>query len=190
MLTSATKLTRTAPSLRSFSRYFASVGSRIDTDPKIHLQKARTWDEGVSSNFSTTPLREIFKGKKVVIFGLPGAFTGVCSAQHVPSFVKYADQFKGKGVDSIICVAVNDPYVMNGWAEKLQCKDKLDFYGDFDGKFHKHMELDLDLSSGLLGHRSQRWAAYVEDGVIKQLNVEKVPSDFKISDAKTLYEQI
>ncbi|KAI5067460.1 hypothetical protein GOP47_0017988 [Adiantum capillus-veneris] len=130
-------------------------------------------------------------GKKVVIFGLPGAFTGVCTAQHVPSFAKYADQFKkDKGVDSIICVAVNDPYVMNGWAEKLQCKGKLDFYGDFDSKFHKHVQLDLDLSSGLLGHRSHRWAAYVENGIIKQLNVEKVPSEFKVSDAKTLYEQM
>ncbi|MCO5581807.1 hypothetical protein L7F22_035696 [Adiantum nelumboides] len=128
--------------------------------------------------------------KKVVIFGLPGAFTGVCTSQHVPSFAKHAEQFKSKGVDSIICVAVNDPYVMNGWAEKLQCKDKLEFYGDFDGKFHKSIQLDLDLSSALLGPRSHRWAAYVEDGIIKHLNVEKVPSEFKVSDAKTLYDQM
>lgn len=132
----------------------------------------------------------LFQGKKIVIFGLPGAYTGVCSQKHVPSFYNYADKFKEKGVASIICVAVNDPYVMNAWAEKLQCSDKLDFYGDFDGKFHKHLKLDLDLSSGLLGHRSQRWAAYVENSIIKLLNVEKAPSDFKLSDAKTLYEQM
>lgn len=187
---SALSVRRAAPALLRFTRSFAAVGTQVDTDATVHLQKARTWDQGVSSNFSTTPLREIFQGKKIVIFGLPGAFTGVCTQQHVPSFSKYAEKFKEKGVDSIICVAVNDPYVMYAWADQLQCKEKLDFYGDFDGKFHKHLKLDLDLSSGLLGPRSHRWAAYVENGVIKQLNVEQVPSEFKVSDAKTLYEQI
>lgn len=171
--------------------FAASVGTNLVTAaPDVKLQKARTWDEGVNSQFSTTPLSDLFGGKKVVIFGLPGAFTGVCSAQHVPSYLTNADKFKEKGVDSIVCVAVNDPYVMNGWAEKLQAKEAIEFYGDFDGQFHKSLELDLDLSAALLGHRSQRWSALVVDGKIKALNVEKVPSEFKVSGAETILEQI
>lgn len=86
-----------------------------------------------------------------------GAFTGVCSAQHVPSYKKNLDKFKAKGVDSVICVAVNDPYVMNGWAKKLECKDGIEFYGDFDGKFHKSLDMSVDLTSALLGTRSKRY---------------------------------
>lgn len=169
----------------------AAVGSDIvSAAPAVSLQKARSWDEGVSSNFSTTPLNDIFHGKKVVIFGLPGAFTGVCSTQHVPSYKNNIDKFKAKGIDSVICVSVNDPYVMNGWAEKLQAKEAIEFYGDFNGSFHKSMELDLDLSAALLGHRSQRWSAYVEDGKIKVLNVEKVPSEFKVSGGEVILGQI
>ncbi|KAJ6794239.1 putative peroxiredoxin-2F, mitochondrial [Iris pallida] len=198
---------------RSFAS--ASVGTDlVSAAPDVSLQKARTWDEGVSSKFSTTPLKDLFRGKKVVIFGLPsgtryislavhdmlwlrcvlvcsqGAFTGVCSAQHVPSYKNNIDKFKAKGIDSVICVAVNDPYVMNGWAEKLQAKEAIEFYGDFDGSFHKSMELNLDLSGALLGHRSQRWSAYVVDGKIQVLNVEKVPSEFQVSGGEVILGQI
>ncbi|KAM0985143.1 hypothetical protein ACFX13_012674 [Malus domestica] len=169
----------------------AAVGTDlVSAAPNVSLQKARTWDEGVSSNFATTPLKDIFKGKKVVIFGLPGAFTGVCSAQHVPSYKNQIDKFKAKGVDSVICVAVNDPYVMKGWANNLEAKEAIEFYGDFDGSFHKSLELDKDLSGALLGHRSQRWSAYVVDGKVKTLNVEEVPSDFKVSGGDVILGQI
>ncbi|KAM1742558.1 hypothetical protein ACFX12_012540 [Malus domestica] len=169
----------------------AAVGTDlVSAAPNVSLQKARTWDEGVSSNFATTPLKDIFKGKKVVIFGLPGAFTGVCSAQHVPSYKNQIDKFKAKGVDSVICVAVNDPYVMKGWANNLEAKEAIEFYGDFDGSFHKSLELDKDLSGALLGHRSQRWSAYVVDGKVKTLNVEEVPSDFKVSGGDIILGQI
>ncbi|CAM6030669.1 unnamed protein product [Sphagnum balticum] len=173
----------------SSSRNF-SVAKNIDFESGITLQEARTWDEGVSSKFSTTPLADIFKGRKIVLFGLPGAFTGVCSKAHVPSFLKHADSLKGKGAEDIICVSVNDPYTINAWAEKLGAKDKIKFYGDFDGKFHKLVGLDLDLTGALLGPRSQRYAAFVEDGHIKVLNVEKVPSEFKVSDAETLIKSL
>jgi peroxiredoxin len=172
------------------SRQMSSAAKQIDLESGVALQEARTWDEGVSSEFSTTPLSEIFKGKKIALFGLPGAFTGVCSQRHVPSFLNNCDKFKEKGVDSIVCVSVNDPYTMNAWAEKLGAKGKIKFYGDFDGKFHKSLGLDLDLTGALLGPRSQRYAALVEDGSIKALNVEKVPSDFKVSDAETLLKGI
>ncbi|KAI3715425.1 hypothetical protein L6452_22407 [Arctium lappa] len=174
-------------------RRFASVAVGTDliaAAPNVSLQKARSWDEGVSSQFSTTPLSDIFKGKKVVIFGLPGAFTGVCTAQHVPSYKKNIEKFKGKGIDSVICVSVNDPYTMNGWAEKLEAKEAIEFYGDFDGKFHKSLDLELDLTSALLGHRSTRWSAFVEDGKVKVLNVENVPSDFKVSGGEVILGQI
>ncbi|KAK4776817.1 hypothetical protein SAY86_005505 [Trapa natans] len=168
-----------------------SVGTDIvSAGPNVSLQKARSWDEGVSSKFSTTPLKDIFKGKKIVIFGLPGAYTGVCSQQHVPSYKNNIDKFKTKGIDSVICVAVNDPYVLNGWAEKLQAKDAIEFYGDFDGSFHKSLELTKDLSGALLGHRSERWSAYVEDGLVKVLNVEEAPSDFKVSGGEVILGQI
>ncbi|MBA0841043.1 hypothetical protein Goarm_003561 [Gossypium armourianum] len=119
-----------------------------------------------------------------------GAYTGVCSQQHVPSYKKNIDKFKAKGIDSVICVAVNDPYVMNAWADKLQAKDVIEFYGDFDGSFHKSLELGKDLSAALLGPRSERWSAYVVDGKVKALNVEGAPSDFKVSGAEVILEQI
>ncbi|KAK8495386.1 hypothetical protein V6N13_023155 [Hibiscus sabdariffa] len=174
-------------------RSYASVavGSDIvSAAPGVSLQKARSWDEGVSSKFSTTSVKDIFKGKKVVIFGLPGAYTGVCSQQHVPSYTKNIEKFKAKGIDSVICVAVNDPFVMNAWAEKLQAKDVIEFYGDFDGSFHKSLELGKDLSAALLGPRSERWSAYVVDGKVKAFNVEGAPSDFKVSGAEVILEQI
>ncbi|KAH8480943.1 hypothetical protein Peur_062262 [Populus x canadensis] len=176
-------------SWRSYAK--VAVGTDIvSAAPGVSLQKSRTWDEGVSSKFSTTPLKDIFKGKKVVIFGLPGAYTGVCSQQHVPSYKNIIDKFKAKGIDSVICVAVNDPYTMNAWAEKLQAKDAIEFYGDFDGSLHKSLELNKDLSVALLGHRSERWSAYVEDGMVKVLNVEEAPSDFKVSGGEVILGQI
>ncbi|KAM3358081.1 peroxiredoxin-2F, mitochondrial isoform X1 [Capsicum galapagoense] len=176
-------------SLRSYASI--SVGTDLTVAaPNVSLQKARSWDEGVSSKFSTTPLKDIFKGKKVVIFGLPGAYTGVCSMQHVPSYKNNIDKFKAKGIDSVICVAVNDPFVMNGWAEKLQAKEAIEFYGDFDGSFHKSLDLTVDLSAALLGPRSHRWSAYVVDGNVKVLNVEEAPSDFKVSGGDVILGQI
>lgn len=156
----------------------------------MSLQKAQSWDEAVATKFSTTPLKDIFYGKKVVIFGLPGAYTGVCSQAHVPSYKNNIDKLKTKGIDSVICVAVNDPYVLNGWAEKLQAKDAIEFYGDFDGSFHKSLDLEVDLSAALLGRRSHRWSAFVDNGKIKAFNVEKAPSDFKVSGAEVILDQI
>ncbi|XP_047056209.1 peroxiredoxin-2F, mitochondrial-like [Lolium rigidum] len=180
-----------AAALWAASRGFASVGSDIvSAAPGVSLQKARSWDEGVATKFSTTPLKDIFHGKKVVIFGLPGAYTGVCSQSHVPSYKNSIDKLKAKGIDSVICVAVNDPYVLNGWAEKLQAKDAIEFYGDLDGSFHKSLDLEIDLSAALLGRRSHRWSAFVDDGKIKALNVETAPSEFKVSGAEVILDQI
>ncbi|KAJ7557942.1 hypothetical protein O6H91_04G017000 [Diphasiastrum complanatum] len=172
------------------ARALVTLSSRIDANPSLALQEARTWDEGVASGFSTTPISQIFKGKRVVIFGLPGAYTGVCSSAHVPSYLKNVDAIKAKGVDTVICVSVNDPYTLNAWAEKLNAMNKIQFYGDFDGKFHESLGLSCDLSKALLGPRSQRWSALVEDGVIKVLNVEKAPSELEVSDGETMLEKL
>ncbi|KAL8486341.1 hypothetical protein ACS0TY_023148 [Phlomoides rotata] len=165
------------------SRAYASVAvgsDLISAAPDVSLQKARSWDEGVSSKFATTSLKDIFKG----------AYTGVCSSQHVPSYKNNIDKFKAKGVDSVICVSVNDPYVINGWAEKLQAQEAIEFYGDFDGSFHTKLDLMIDLSSALLGRRSHRWSAYVVDGKIKAFNVEKAPSEFEVSGGDVILGQI
>ncbi|XP_040992786.1 peroxiredoxin-2F, mitochondrial isoform X1 [Juglans microcarpa x Juglans regia] len=183
----------------SFGAFAAKVEAGTDivaAAPDVSLQKARTWDEGVSSKFATTPLKDIFRGKRVVIFGLPvsysvsGAYTGVCSQQHVPSYKNNIDKFRAEKVDSVICVAVNDPYAINAWAEKLEAKDVIDFYGDFDGSFHKSLGLEKDLSAALLGPRSQRWSALVVDGKVNVLNVEENPSDFKVSGGEHILKQI
>ncbi|XP_011625676.1 peroxiredoxin-2F, mitochondrial isoform X2 [Amborella trichopoda] len=181
MAANLSSINRINTSYNNARGFAAAVGTDIvDSCPEVRLSKARSWDEGVSSKFSTTPLSQIFKG----------AFTGVCSAQHVPSYKNNAEKFKAKGVHSLVCVAVNDPYVMNGWAEKLNAKEDIDFYGDFDGSFNKSLDLGLDLSSALLGHRSQRWSAYVVDGKIQAFNVEKVPSEFNVSGGDVMLGQI
>ncbi|KAG2727429.1 hypothetical protein I3843_01G153000 [Carya illinoinensis] len=179
-----------AMSFRAFATKVEAGTDIVAAAPDVFLQKARTWDEGVSSKFATTPLKDIFRGKRVVIFGLPGAYTGVCSQQHVPSYKNNIDKFRAEKVDSVICVAVNDPYAMNAWAEKLEAKDSIDFYGDFDGSFHKSLGLEKDLSAALLGPRSQRWSALVVDGKVNVLNVEENPSDFKVSGGEHILKQI
>ncbi|KAM7488692.1 hypothetical protein LguiB_026176 [Lonicera macranthoides] len=188
-----TSITKSIAGIGNSIRAYASVAVGTDlvsAAPSVALQKARSWNEGVSSGFSTTPLKDIFKDKKVVIFGLPGAYTGVCSQQHVPSYKNNIDKFKTKGIDSVICVAINDPYVLNGWAEKLEAKDAIEFYGDFDGSFHKSLDLGIDLSAALLGPRSHRWSAYVVDGKVKVFNLEKAPSEFKVSGGEVILDQI
>eukprot|EP00246_Nothoceros_aenigmaticus_P014966 TRINITY_DN596_c0_g1_i1.p1 TRINITY_DN596_c0_g1~~TRINITY_DN596_c0_g1_i1.p1 ORF type:complete len:196 (+),score=16.22 TRINITY_DN596_c0_g1_i1:147-734(+) len=177
-------------SLASFARQFSSGPEQINLSAPISLAEARTWDEGIASKFATTPLSKIFKDRRVVIFGLPGAYTGVCSQQHVPSYLRAADKIILRNVDEIICVSVNDPYALNAWAEKLGAKHKISFYGDYLGEFHKHLGLDYDLSEALLGGRSNRWSAFVEDGKIKVLNVEANPGEFKVSDADTILKSL
>ncbi|KAB1214234.1 Peroxiredoxin-2F, mitochondrial [Morella rubra] len=195
--TSFSSLRSVAGGLRMGATPFRAFAAKVEagTDllaaaPDVSLQKARSWDDGVSSKFATTPLKDIFRDKRIVIFGLPGAYTGVCSQQHVPSYKNNIEKFRAQKVDSVICVAVNDPYVMNAWAEKLEAINAIEFYGDFDGSFHKSLGLEKDLSAALLGPRSQRWSAFVVDGKVKVLNIEEAPSDFKVSGADHILKQI
>lgn len=119
---------------------------------------------------------ELCAGKKVVIFAVPGAFTPTCSAEHAPGFIANAAQLKAKGVDTIACVSVNDPFVMGAWAADLKASpNDVLFLADGNGTFTKAMGLELDASGFGLGTRSQRYAAVIEDGVITKLEVEPAP---------------
>jgi peroxiredoxin len=128
------------------------------------------------------------KGKKIVIFGLPGAFTPTCSAKHVPSYLQNFDALKKKGVDEIWCFAVNDPFVMGAWARDQKATGKIRFMADGSAEYTKKLGLDLDLNARGLGMRCQRFAMVVDDGVVKTLNVE-APGKFEVSGGETMLQQ-
>src|SRR5688572_25718398 len=128
---------------------------------------------------------EIFKGKKVVLFAVPGAFTPTCHKNHMPGFVKNADAIKAKGIDTIAVTGVNDVFVMDAW-KKASGGDAIDFLADGSGNFAKALGLTADLTERGLGVRSQRYAMVVEDGVIKTLNLEEAPGKADVSGADNL----
>ena len=131
---------------------------------------------------------EIFKGKKVVLFSVPGAFTPTCSAKHLPGYVEKFAEFKNKDVD-IACIAVNDAFVMDAWAKNQHVPDGLWMLADGNGTFTKALGLEMDGSAFGLGMRGKRFALYADDGVIKALNVE-APGEFKVSDAASMLAAI
>ena len=132
---------------------------------------------------------DIFKGKKVVLFAVPGAFTPTCSAKHLPGFVGKADAIKAKGVDTIACISVNDVFVMNAWGKDQKTDGKVLMLADGNGEFTRAMGLELDGKGFGMGTRSQRYSLIAEDGVVKQLNVEK-PGAFEVSSAETALGQL
>ena len=116
---------------------------------------------------------ELFKGKRVVLFAVPGAFTPTCSAQHLPGFLQHAKDIKAKNVDTIACLAVNDPFVMGAWAKDQKVGNDIVMLADGSGDYTRSLGLELDLRKAGLGMRSRRYAMLVDDGVIKQLNLEE-----------------
>jgi glutaredoxin/glutathione-dependent peroxiredoxin len=132
---------------------------------------------------------DFFKGKKVVLFALPGAFTPTCSAKHLPGFVEKAAEIKGKGVDAIACLSVNDAFVMNAWGKEQKADGKVQMLADGNGDFTRAMGLELDGSGYGLGKRSQRYAMIVDNGTIKALNVEK-PGSFEVSSAEAILKAL
>jgi peroxiredoxin len=152
------------------------VGDKI---PSVSLQHKTA--DGVQS-VSTD---DFFKGKKVVLFAVPGAFTPTCSAKHLPGFVKNADAIKAKGVDEIACVAVNDAFVMDAWGQGQNAGGKVTMLADGSAKFAKALGLDLDLMERGLGTRSQRYAMVVDNGKVTLLNVEEAGA-FEKSSAETI----
>jgi glutaredoxin/glutathione-dependent peroxiredoxin len=133
---------------------------------------------------------EVFGGKKVVLFAVPGAFTPTCHLKHLPGFIDSADEFKRLGIDTVACVAVNDPFVLGTWAEASGGKGKVLFLSDGNAEFTKKIGMDFDGSGIGLGTRSKRYAAVVEDGVVKILNVEDSPGVAVESTAAKLLERL
>jgi peroxiredoxin len=125
---------------------------------------------------------QLFAGKKVALFALPGAFTPTCSAKHLPGFIQNSEALKGKGIDSIACVSVNDAFVMGAWGEQQKAGDKVMMLADGNGDFTRALGLELDATKFGMGKRSQRFSMVVDNGVVTQLNVE-APGAFEVSSA-------
>jgi peroxiredoxin len=138
------------------------------------------------NNFSVS---EQTKGKKIAIFGLPGAFTPTCSAKHVPSYVQNIDKLRAKGIDEVWCIAVNDAFVMGAWGKEQHCGGKVRMMGDGSATFTKALGLELDLIARGMGVRSQRYSMLVDDGVVKALNVEQ-PGKFEVSGAESMLQKL
>jgi glutaredoxin/glutathione-dependent peroxiredoxin len=132
---------------------------------------------------------EAVKGKKIAVFGLPGAYTPTCSAKHVPSYLSNRDRLMAKGVNEIWCVAVNDAFVMAHWGRDFKALGKIRFLGDGSAAWTKALGLDLDLNARGMGMRMQRFSMLVDNGVVKRLNVE-APGKFEVSDAETMLRQL
>ena len=156
------------------------VGDRI---PSATLREVK---ESGAQEVSTD---EFFKGKKIVLFAVPGAFTSTCSVKHLPSFANNADALKKKGVDRIACVAVNDASVMKAWGEHAHTTDKVTMLADGNGDFARALGVEADMSKFGMGRRSRRYSMLVDDGVVKSVNVE-APGKFLVSDGATMLGQL
>jgi len=162
-----------------------------DTLPDGKLSESTEYDAaaGCPINPHNISVAEAAKGKKLVIFALPGAFTPTCSAKHVPSFVKNYDQLKAKKVDEIWCVAVNDAFVMAAWGRDQKASGKVRMLGDGSALWTKKLGLELDRTAANMGIRSQRYSMLVENGVVKKLNVE-APGKYEVSGAEVMLGQL
>src|SRR5690242_5366854 len=132
---------------------------------------------------------DLFAGKKVVLFALPGAFTPTCSAKHLPGFIQHGDEIKQKGVDTIACLSVNDAFVMGAWGDQQGAGDKVLMLADGNGDFTRALGLEMDATKFGMGKRSQRYSMIIKDGVVKQLNIEE-PGSFQVSSAEHLLNQL
>jgi peroxiredoxin len=133
---------------------------------------------------------EVFKGKKVALFAVPGAFTPTCNNVHMPSFLNNVDAFKGKGVSTVAVTGVNDVFVMEAWKKSTGAGGKIDFLADGNADFAKAIDMTMDGSGGGLGTRSKRYAMLVDDGVVKTLNIEEAPGKCEISGGEALLKQL
>lgn len=133
---------------------------------------------------------EIFKGRKVVLFGVPGAFTPLCDKSHLPGFLSHTEDFKANGIDAIAVTSVNDVFVMDAWAKHAGAEGKIIFLADGNGDFARALGLTLDLTARGLGVRSQRYAMLVDDAVVRKFNIETVPGKVETSSAEALLKQL
>ncbi|AXV14627.1 peroxiredoxin [Neorhizobium sp. SOG26] len=151
---------------------------------------AATFKEKTADGPVEITTSQLFDGKKVILFAVPGAFTPTCTLNHLPGFLENRDAFLAKGIDDIAVVAVNDWHVMGAWAQHTGGMGKIHFLADWDGAFTKALGLDADLSGGGLGVRSKRYSMLVENGVVKSLNVEESPGQATVSGAAAMLEAL
>lgn len=157
-----------------------AVGDRVPSATLRYMT-----DEGPA----TISTDELFSGKKVVLFALPGAFTPTCSSAHLPGYVVRSDELFARGVDRIVCLSVNDPHVMGAWGRDQNVGDRVMMIADGNAEFTHAAGLEVDLSAGGMGVRSKRYAMVVDDGVVTLLNVE-APRKFEVSDADTILNSL
>jgi peroxiredoxin len=156
------------------------VGDKLPTVSLKYMNK---------DGMQTATTDELFKGKKVVLFGLPGAFTPTCSAKHLPGFVNHHDELKKKGVDLVACLSVNDAFVMEAWGKAQNAGEKVLMLADGNADFVKATGLTMDGTGYGMGLRSSRWAMVLDDGKVKTLNIE-APGAFEVSSAEAVMKAL
>jgi peroxiredoxin len=163
------------------------VGDRL---PEGKLQEyIETETAGCSIGPNTFLVQDLVKGKKIALFGLPGAFTPTCSNQHVPGYLELHGALRDKGIDEIWCFSVNDAFVMGAWGRDQKVGAKIRMMADGSADYTRALGLELDLNKGGMGLRCKRFSMLVDDGVVKSLNVE-APGKFEVSDARTMLKQL
>ena len=163
------------------------VGDRLPAGTLMEFYDVEK--DGCSVGPNPVTIESLTRGKKVVLFGLPGAFTPTCSAKHAPSYVADYERLKAKGVDTIACMSVNDAFVMGAWGRDLRAGDKVRMLADGSAAYTKALGLELDLTARGMGVRCQRFSMLVDDGVVKTLNVE-APGKYEVSGADTMLAQL
>ena len=163
------------------------VGDRVPDATLTEFIEVET--AGCTVGPNNFQVADLVKGKKILMFALPGAFTPTCSAKHVPSYVEHAAAIKAKGVDEVWCVAVNDAFVMGAWGREQKVGTKVRMMGDGAAQWTKALGLELDLTARGMGVRSQRYAAYIVDGVVKVLHIEAA-GKYEVSDADSMIKAI
>jgi peroxiredoxin len=163
------------------------IGDRLPDGELFEFVESAT--ESCTLGPNTFSLAELTKDRRIAILGLPGAFTPTCSAKHLPGFIQHAADFKAKGVDEIWCISVNDPHVMGAWGRDQHATGAVRMMADGNCTLTKALGLDADFSKSGMGTRSRRYSMLVDDGVVKQLNVE-APGKFEVSNAEVLLKQL
>jgi glutaredoxin/glutathione-dependent peroxiredoxin len=163
------------------------VGDRLPEGTLTEFIETET--AGCSLGPNSFKVSDLVKGKKIAIFGLPGAYTPTCSAKHVPSYLANYDKLKAKGVDEIWCISVNDAFVMGAWGRDQKAGGKIRMMADGSAELTKKLGLELDLTARGMGVRMNRISMLVDDGVVKQLNIEG-PGKFEVSDAETMMKHL
>ncbi len=157
--------------------------------PDATLYESTEFGEACPLAPAKVSVAQAASGKRIVIFGLPGAFTPTCSAKHVPGYLAALEQLKGKKVDEVWCVSANDGFVMAAWGRDQKALGKIRFLGDGNAEFAKKLGLDVDLTGGGMGTRMRRFSMFVDGGIVKNVNVEQ-PGKFEVSDAATILSQL